>query len=128
MSKLSEPRVQAILRALENGCTRRAAAAAGDITHQTFYNWVNADLTLMDAVVKAEQKAEQRFTEAVVAAIPKSWQAAAWWLERRKHEDYAQRNKVEVDLRSHVRRVAEETGLDEDTVMAEAQAILGGRR
>lgn len=126
-SKMSEPRVEAALQALRIGCTRRAAAGAAGVGHATFYRWLE-DETFRDEVEKAEASAEATYTAAVANAVPKSWQAAAWWLERRKHDDYAQRSKVEVDMRAHVRRVAEETGLDEDAVMAEAQTILAGRR
>lgn len=128
-SKLTEPRIEAALKALEHGCTRRAAAGAAGVGHATFYRWLE-DGTFRDAVEKAEAKAEAAYTAAVANAIPKSWQAAAWWLERRHHDDYAQRSKVEmkVDLQAEVRRVAAQMGLDEAEVLAEAEAVLGLRR
>src|SRR5688572_6680302 len=93
-SKATAPRVQAVLRALELGCTRRAAAGVADIHPSTLYEWLAKDPTFSDAVEKAEAKAEGTYIAAVANAVPKSWQAAAWWLERRHHEDFAQRNKV----------------------------------
>lgn len=120
--------MQAILRALEGGCTRRAASSAGDISHVTFYRWLDADVTLRTAVEKAEATAEQRFTEAVAKAVPKSWQAAAWWLERRQHTEYGKREHVTVDLSAMVRQVAAESGLDESEVLAEAERVLAGNR
>lgn len=128
-SKLTEPRIEAALNALEMGCTRRAAAGAAGVTATTFYRWLE-DVAFRDAVEKAENKAEATYIAAVANAVPRNWQAAAWWLERRHHEDFAQRSKVEmsVDLRAEVKRVAAERGLDEDAVMAEADAILAGRR
>ena len=127
--KLSDARVNAVLNALEHGCTREAAAGAADVTRMTLYRWIEADVTLRDAVEKAEQKAEAAFTFAVAAAVPKNWQAAAWWLERRKHESYARREKVEmtVDLRDRAAKMGEAFGLDPDALMAEAEAVLAGR-
>jgi len=128
-SKFTEPRIEAAIQALQTGCTRRAAAGAAGVTAQTFYRWLE-DVTFRDEVEKAEALAEASYTSAVAHAVPRSWQAAAWWLERRHHEDYAQRSKVEmsVDLRAEVRKIAGEMGLDEDAVMAEAEAVLGLRR
>ena len=92
-AKRSPERETAILNALRVGNTRRASAAAAGISHETFYQWMN-DLTFSDAVVKAEADAELRFLGQVATAAKVSWQAAAWWLERRKHEDYRRMDGV----------------------------------
>lgn len=127
-SKLTEPRVTAALTALENGCTREAAAGAAGVTRTTFYRWMD-DVAFRDAVEKAEALAEAKFTAAVVYAVPKSWQAAAWWLERRRYQSYARRDQVEmrIDIKAEVRKLAEELGLDADAAIAEVEAILGSR-
>lgn len=126
--KLSDGRVEAILRALEHGCTRRAAAGAADIHHSTLYAWMAADPTLSDAVEKAEQKAEMAYTAAVANAVPKNWQAAAWWLERRHAGDYGKRDHVTIDMTAVVRQVAESLGVDEAEALAEAERILAEAR
>jgi hypothetical protein len=128
-SKMSEPRVLAVLDALQRGCTRRAAAGAADINSATFYRWLE-DAAFRDAVEKAEAQAEAAYTMSVAAAVPKSWQAAAWWLERRRNEDYARREKVEmsIDIRAEAEKVAERLGLRPEDVIAEAEAILAGER
>lgn len=121
------PREQAILRALRMGCTRRAAMAIGDITPPTFYRMLE-DVTFRDAVEKAEGEAEATYSAIVADAAPKSWQAAAWWLERRRSEHFGRHDRVEmtVDVRKEAERVAAEFGLDPDAVMAEAEAVLRG--
>lgn len=130
--KQSDARVEAILNALRTGCTRRAAAAVGGIHHATLYRWMDDDATLRDAVEKAEDEAEAHFTSLVAraAADPKSWTAAAWWLERRKSGDYSRRDKVEmtIDLRKEAERIAAEDGLDAAELLAEAEAIMRGAR
>lgn len=127
--KLSEPRVEAILKALEYGATRTAAAGAGGVTRMTLYRWIEADVTLRDEVEKAEARAEYAFTRAVADAVPKNWQAAAWWLERRHYQDYARRDSIDVriDIKAEIRRLSEEFGLDESALMAEAESLLGVR-
>lgn len=104
----------------------------GGITATTFYRWLDNDVTLRDSVEKAEAEAEAMFTAAVTRAAqdPKSWTAAAWWLERRKHAEYARHDRVEmtIDVRKEAERVAAELGLDPAEVLAEAEAIMRGTR
>lgn len=128
-SKRSPEREQAILNALRIGNTRRAAAAAGEVDQNTFYRWLE-DGTFRDAVEKAEAEAERRFLGNVAkAAAGNNWQAAAWWLERRKHEDYARRDKVDmsIDLRKAAEELAQADGLDPAALIAEAERIVGNR-
>jgi hypothetical protein len=129
-SKLTDARIEAILNALRTGCTRRAAAAVGGIHHSTLYEWMDHDPTLADTIERAEGEAEATFTAIVAKAAITSWQASAWWLERRKHQDFARREKVEmsIDLRKEAERLAAESGLDPDAVLAEAEAIMRGGR
>jgi len=55
------------------------------------------DSTEFRAVVeKAEAEAEQRFLGQVASAARTTWQAAAWWLERRRPAEYRQRSGVEM--------------------------------
>jgi hypothetical protein len=130
--KMTDARVEAILAALRAGCTRRAASAAGGVHHSQLYRWMDADATLRDAVERAEDEAEARFTALVSRAAedPKTWTAAAWWLERRKYADYSRRDKVEmtIDLRKEAERIAAEDGLDAAELLAEAEAIMRGTR
>uniref|UniRef100_A0A6M3JKW8 Putative DNA binding, helix-turn-helix domain containing protein n=1 Tax=viral metagenome TaxID=1070528 RepID=A0A6M3JKW8_9ZZZZ len=129
-SKLTDARVEAILNALRTGCTRRAAAAVGGISHTTLYDWMNNDPTLAATIERAEGEAEATFTAIVARAAPTSWQASAWWLERRKYQDYGRRDKVEmsIDLRKEAERIAAEMGLDPAEVLAEAEAIMRGAK
>lgn len=128
-SKLTEPRVEAALDGLRHGMTRTAAAGAAGVTRATFYRWLD-DETFRDEVEKAESQAEAAYTFVVATAAPKNWQAAAWWLERRRYQDYARRDSLEVkmDLRAEVTKLAAELGLDPDAAIAEAESLLASRR
>lgn len=81
-------RVSAIMKALRAGSTRRAAAQFGEIHVDTFYDWFNNDPSFSDEVLKAEADAEVRFTTKIATAAEETWQAAAWWLERRRPDDF----------------------------------------
>ena len=93
-TKRSPEREQVILNALRLGNTRRNSAAYAEISHETFYNWLD-DLTFRDAVEKAEADAEARFVGQIVkAAHDGTWTAAAWWLERRRREHYGKQERL----------------------------------
>lgn len=130
--KLTDQRTEALLQGLRMGMTRQAAAGAVGIHPTTLWRMVDADAAFRTAVETAEAEAEARYTAIVAQATqdPKHWTAAAWWLERRRYRDYARREKVEmsIDLRTIAARIAEESDLDADAIMAEAERVLAGDR
>jgi hypothetical protein len=103
-------RVALVESGLAMGMTRRAASAHAGIHFDTFYEWLKnrdplpwPDLeaetgdtppTFSDVVTRAEGRAEAAMLkrvhdEAADGTRPQSWQAAAWWLERRRQADFA---------------------------------------
>lgn len=127
-SSMTTQRAEAALEALRLGCTREAAAGVAGVHRATFYRWLD-DRTFRDEVEKAEQQAEAAYTYSVQAAVPKNWQAAAWWLERRRHESYGRRDRVElaIDIKGLAAKVAAEDGLDPDALLAEAERIIAAK-
>lgn len=131
---LTPEAIEKLLNGLRLGMTRRAACAAAGFSKTTLYRMLDndADGTLGTAIEKAEGEAEATYTAIIAKATadPKNWTAAAWWLERRRNADYARRDKVEmsIDLRTLAARVAEESDLDPDAVLAEAERVLSGER
>lgn len=96
-SKRTPERVKAICDLLRQGTTRRAAAQANGIVESTFYAWMEESSEFSEAVLKAESDCENEMASRVQVASIDSWQAAAWWLERRRNQDYARREKQDVD-------------------------------
>jgi transposase len=122
---------QAILNALQIGNTRTDAALGAGIDRGTLADWINNIPAFHHAVEKAEALARQRFVAQIAkAAAAGNWQAAAWNLERRDSENWGRRDRLDLtmDLRKASERLAAEAGLDPDTVFAEAEAILAGKR
>lgn len=95
-SKFSPERVTAITDALRVGNTRTAAVRAAEVSLDSLARWMDANAEFRGAVEKAEADAEQRFLGTVSRAAEKTWQAAAWWLERRRFAEYRQRSGMEL--------------------------------
>jgi hypothetical protein len=93
-SKRTPEREARIFEALRAGNTRKASSAYAGIDQSTFENWMHRFPDFSAAVIKAESDAEIRNVAIIQKAASDTWQAAAWWLERRRSADYRQRHEV----------------------------------
>lgn len=93
--KQTEEVVGRILLAIRSGNTLRASAAFGGVSYSTLNRWSKEDPAFAAQVEAAEAEAEMRRVRNVtLAADDGTWQAAAWWLERRRHEDWGRKDKL----------------------------------
>jgi len=97
-TKLTPGIQQAICETLRKGNTRRCACALAHIHPDTFYSWFKDNSDFSDAVISAEGEAEKFMLSCITNAAPKSWQAAAWYLERRKALEYNKRETHDVNI------------------------------
>jgi hypothetical protein len=81
--KLDAARIEKIVTALAAGNTRRSAALYAGVDPKTVERRVAKDPKLRDLLRDAEERAVIRQVSIILAAAKTSWQAAAWWLERR---------------------------------------------
>ena len=90
-TKYTPPTVAKITDALRGGNTRRASCAAAGIDQTTFANWLKEYSDFSYAVEKAEGEAELRNLAVIQDATRTTWQAAAWWLERKHKAEWSSR-------------------------------------
>jgi len=93
-SKRTPEREARLFEALRAGNTRRASCSYAGIDQDTLIRWINRFPDFAEAVEKAESDAEIRNVAIIQKAASDTWQAAAWWLERRRSADYRQRHEV----------------------------------
>ena len=86
--KYTPARVDLLLAALRTGSTRTAAAEACGIPRGTLHEWTVQYPAFLDAVQQAEAQAVGAMVGRVYEASKTTWQAAAWWLERRYPADW----------------------------------------
>ena len=92
-TKRTPEREARLFEALRAGNTRRAACAYAGIDQDTLANWMRRFSDFSDAVEKAEADAEIRNVAIIQKAASETWQAAAWWLERKKKQDWSARQE-----------------------------------
>ena len=115
--KLTPARAKKIADALRRGNTRRAAARLAGIGQSTLALWLAKGrentkgdekyVDLLERVKQAEAEAEARMVETVVEASVDTWQAAAWYLERRYPDDFGRRLRAEISVDEPVEIVVE---------------------
>lgn len=125
-TKDTPERRKVILSALAQGNTRTATCAVAGITLETLACWARSDPEFSVALRESEAKAELAALKTIKNAMPMSWQAAAWWLERRRPDEWGKVDRVEIVLREQAERLAKEIGCTPDDLIKEAEAILAG--
>jgi hypothetical protein len=122
------PKVEAvILDALRRGNTRTAAFAAAGVARSKISVWLARFGTFRDAVEKAEAEAEIKAVGNITdAADGGTWQASAWWLERRRHAEWGKVDRLEVEIKRTAERIAGQTGADPDWLVKRAAEIVAG--
>lgn len=102
---------RAVLTAIRQGNTLTNAAIQAGINYDTLKRWRRLSPPFNTAVKKAEAEAEGLFVNDIAhAARDGNWQAAAWWLERRRTGDWRKpADRLEL---TDIRRAAEQTAAE----------------
>ena len=90
-TKYKPETVEKILEALRGGNTRRASCAVADVSQDSLALWLRIYPEFAEAVEKAEGKAEAKMVSIIRDASETTWQAAAWWLERKHKAEWSSR-------------------------------------
>lgn len=82
-TKWTPERTQRLLTALGEGNTRRTACALAGLSEDTFGRRMLSHADFAAQVTQKEAEAEAKAVATVLRASRETWQAAAWWLERK---------------------------------------------
>jgi hypothetical protein len=94
-TKYNQEIVDAITDALRKGMTRKDSCSVADISEETFAQWRRKYPEFLNAIEKAEGKAAFHAVDVIRSAMDSGvWQAAAWWLERRRKQDWSLRTET----------------------------------
>jgi hypothetical protein len=106
-SKRSKERDERLAFALAGGNTRRASCIYAGISESTLADWIERYPDFRELVEKAEADAEMRMVSIIQSTAQTTWTAAAWWLERKRKVDWAQRTETTGDSGGAVRVIVE---------------------
>lgn len=104
-TKLTDEIIQKICTVVAEGNYYKTAALSVGISEATFYNWKKRGeevksgkyLEFLELLKKAEAKSEAKYLGVIKdAANDGTWQASAWWLERRYPDRWGKKDKHEL--------------------------------
>ena len=108
--KYGKERVKKITQALCDGQGRVRACKIAGIHYDTFREWMRSKPKFSEAVKKAEDTGNDKIKDICKRRIieDKSWQSAAWWLERTDPANFGQRNNLNISAEKPLIVVADE--------------------
>ena len=99
---INAEKIDKIIQAVRAGNYFDAASAYARVPRRTFYDWMTRgrqhiidekdtlERSLVERIDEAAGQAETRHVALIAQAAEKTWQAAAWWLERRFPQKWGQ--------------------------------------
>ena len=120
-AKYSADLVLEICKALEKGLSIGDAMNFCGVSRDTYYDWIKKP-EFAQQVKKAELSCKYRNIQLIQKAAIDTWQAAAWWLERKYFDEFGLKTKQEIsgylesdqgkaekkEMRENVRKFLEE--------------------
>ena len=108
-TKLTPAIQTAIIELIEGGNFKRTAAAACGISESTLYLWIQKGeeaksgkyFEFSETIKRSEAKAEAMLIAKInrAAIDPKTWQAAAWILERSRFKDWGKKDTLDLNAK-----------------------------
>ena len=86
--------VSELIKYIEAGNYQKTACEAVGISEETFYTWMKEKPEFSESIKKAESKAIARNVMIIQKAAQTSWQAAAWFLERKDYERWGRKELI----------------------------------
>jgi len=93
--KYSKETVDKVCKYVALGLTNEKAARCAGISEATYYVWLKEKPEFLESLKKAKDEGEAANLAIIHRAKNKTWQAAAWLLERQNPELYALRQRLE---------------------------------
>ena len=94
-SKATPKTLKTILDSIRSGATQRDASALAGISEDTLSRWKREDTDFAEQMRQKEIEFKMENVKIVRKAAEKTWQAAAWLLERKYPNEYT--NKVRIE-------------------------------
>ena len=95
--KQRRERQRKIVEAISLGMSTLDACRIAAVNEKTHYRWCVEDEAYEARVLEASSKGVKYALECVREAMPVSWQAAAWFLERQRPEEFGRQDRLRID-------------------------------
>jgi hypothetical protein len=94
-NKATARTIKIIMETIRSGATQRDASALAGISEDTLSRWKREDGDFAEQMRQKEIEFKMENVKIIRKAAEKSWQAAAWFLERKYPNEYTNRVRIE---------------------------------
>lgn len=106
-SKATQKTIGIILDAVAEGLTQREASILAGISEDTFSLW-KKDSDFSEQIRQKQIECKLGHIRNIKKASEKSWQASAWWLERKYKEEFSLKTKMDVEVNEGLNKLTEQ--------------------
>src|SRR3990167_7475227 len=92
-TKLTEETIKKLEEAFAIDCSIEEACFYANISHQTYYNWIKADLKLAERFEALRQKPVLLARQTAVKKLTESYSNAMDYLSRKRKEEFSSRQE-----------------------------------
>lgn len=92
---------------ITSGSNRTDSVTLAGISYETFSSWMKDHIEFNEAIKKAEASCKHRNIDLILKAATKSWQAAAWYLERKYPTEFALKSREDEQGKEIPQKMAE---------------------
>ena len=97
-TKATPKTIEIILDAISQGLTQREASILAGISEDTLSLWKKKDSDFSEQMRQKEIECKLSHIKNIKEASKKSWQASAWWLERKFKDEFSLKSKLDLQV------------------------------
>ncbi len=106
-----------LFESIETGLNVSDSCVLANISRETYYKRLKADLKFEQAITQAQITSKKRAIKIIHDAAIKHWQAAAWWLERKHRNEFGVNQDVRVSSGQEIiEQWKKELGIEEESL------------
>jgi len=131
--KLTKSDIPRCVKLAEHGCMDKDIAAMMGVLPSTFSEWINhprneAQRELSEALNQARAKAKDAMLQVIMRAAieDRTWQSAAWYLERKYPSEYARADRVSLDATHKVKADVDVSGMTDEQLRERIRELAKG--
>lgn len=106
-SKATQKTIEIILSAIAEGLSQREASILASISEDTLSLW-KKDSDFSEQIRQKQIECKLAHIRNIKKASEKSWQASAWWLERKYKDEFSLKTKMDVEVNEGLKQLTEQ--------------------
>lgn len=106
-TKATPRTIDIILEAISEGLTQREASILAGISEDTLSLWKRQDSDFSEQIRQKEIESKLYHIRNIRRASEKSWQASAWWLERKFKDEFSTKSNTDVKSTENIDKLTE---------------------